>query len=308
MSSKRLLVIGGKGFIGRHVCRAARDAGFCVTSLSLNPGGAQAPGVRYLHADIANAAALGAALAAERFEYVVNSSAYIDHRLFNNGGRSQLDSHFGGVQNLVERLDRDVLERLVQLGSSDEYGPAPAPQREDARESPSTPYALGKLTTTHFLAMLWRTERFPGVVVRLFLTYGPGQARTRFLPQVIHGCLEDRSFPVSEGLQLRDFCHVSDIAQGILRALTAPEACGEVINLGSGAPVTIRAAIEQVRDAIGRGTPAFGQVPYRPGENPRLYAEPSKARALLQWQPRIGFAEGLRETIAFYRDGERALP
>lgn len=64
---------------------------------------------------------------------------------------------------------------------------------------------MGKVAATHFLQMLYRTENFPATILRLFLTYGPGQDGRRFLPQVITGCLEGRSFPASEGKQLRDF-------------------------------------------------------------------------------------------------------
>ena len=60
--------------------------------------------------------------------------------------------------------------------------------------------------STHFLQMLFRTEEFPMVILRLFLTYGPGQEDRRFLPQIIKGCLSDAKFPTSEGQQLRDFC------------------------------------------------------------------------------------------------------
>lgn len=302
MALKRLLVIGGSGFIGRHLCRVAADAGYTVTALSLTPGGAPINGARALHADLGDAARLAAALKGEKFEYVINCGGYIDHRPFRNGGRALIKSHFEGVQNLIELLDRDCLARFVQIGSSDEYGAGSAPQREDVREAPISPYSAAKQATTHFLQMLWRTEQFPAVTLRLFLSYGPGQDQQRFLPQIITGCLEDRTFPVSAGNQLRDFCHVRDVTRGILDALDADNVCGEVINLGSGDPISIRKVIERVQQLIGRGNPEFGRVPMRPGENPALYADVSKARRLLAWAPAFTLDAGLADTIDHYRN------
>lgn len=306
MTLKRLLVIGGTGFIGRHVCRMAAEAGYSVTSLSLGPARMEIPEARHLCADLSDPSSLGEVLAGKGFEYVVNSGGYIDHRPFRDGGRSLIHSHFDGTLNLIELLDRGRLVSFVQLGSSDEYGAAPAPQREDAREAAVSPYSLAKVATTHFLQMLWRTEKFPAVTLRLFLTYGPGQDTRRFLPQLIRGCLEDKKFPVSEGRQIRDFCYVGDVVRGILRALEAPAACGEVINLASGTPVSIKSMIDQVRQLIGKGEPEYGRIPYRVGENPELYADIAKARSLLKWQPHVSLATGLRDTIEFYRGSDNA--
>ena len=81
----------------------------------------------------------------------------------------------------------------------------PPPQCEELREQPISPYSLAKVASTHFLQMLQRTEGFPAVVLRLFLTYGPHQDNRRFLPQIIQACLRDDEFAVSDGHQLRDF-------------------------------------------------------------------------------------------------------
>ena len=64
--------------------------------------------------------------------------------------------------------------------------------------------------------MLHRTESFPATILRLFLTYGPGQNNLRFLPQIIKGCVNNQSFPTSAGEQLRDFCYVEDVVNAIL--------------------------------------------------------------------------------------------
>jgi len=294
---KRLLVVGGSGFIGGHLCRIACARGYAVKSLALSAPSAAIEGVTYHAANLAEREAIGRLLAEEPFEYVVNCGGYIDHRSYFSGGRKLIQAHFEGVQNLIDALDRSLLKRFVQIGSSDEYGAVAAPQSEDAREAPISPYSLAKVAATHFLQMLWRTDQFPAVTLRLFLTYGPGQDKQRFLPQIIDGCLQGRSFPVSAGEQLRDFCFVEDVADGILRALDAPAVCGRVINLASGKPLSIRAAIERVRDAVGRGRPEFGKIPYRAGENMALWADITLARELLGWAPRVTLEDGFARTI-----------
>lgn len=303
-SSKRLLVTGGTGFLGRHLCAEALAKGYAISSLSLHPAQQPIPGVQYLCADLADARAVKQALDGRSHEFVINGGGYIDHQLFRNGGRSLIESHFAGALNLIDCLDRNKLIRFVQIGSSDEYGSTAAPQQEVTREEAIAPYSLAKIAVTHFLQMLWRTEQFSAVTVRLFLTYGEGQDEKRFLPQIIRGCLSNRAFPVSAGLQVRDFCHVQDIVRGIFAALETPDAAGEVINLASGIPMQIRTVIERVRTLIGSGAPEFGRVPMRAGENAALYADIAKARAILGWAPTISFDDGLARTIAYYRGGQ----
>lgn len=298
----KLLVVGSSGFIGAHVAAAGLAKGWDVTGLSLHPSDAKAPSkLNRITADIADRAAVKAALGDGKVDYVVNCGGYIDHTLFVAGGRKVLDAHLGGVMNLVEALDRKALQAFVNIGSSDEYGGAPAPQAEAQREAPISPYSMGKAAATHFLQMLHRSEGFPSVTLRLFLTYGPGQGRSRFLPQIIAGCLENKSFPVSAGEQLRDFCYVDDTVSAIFAAMERKEARGEVVNIGSGQPVSIRKVVETVRDIIGAGDPRFGQVAYRPGENMALYADISRAQSLLGWKPRTGLEEGIRKTIAWIK-------
>lgn len=297
-ADRRLLVVGGTGFIGRHVVARAVTLGWQVTTLSARPAESTRPAsVSHVIADITDLDAVRRGLADAAFEYVVNCGGHIDHTPYARGGRGLIDAHFGGVMNLTASVRREALLGMVNLGSSDEYGSSPAPQEETQREAPIAPYSLGKVAATHFLQMLHRTEGFPATTLRLFLVYGPGQAETRFLPQVIRGCLEGRSFPTSEGRQLRDFCFVTDTVDAVFAALTSSAGHGEVINIGSGQPVAVRDVIEAVQRLVGQGAPVFGQVPYRTGESMALYADIAKASALLGWRPRVSLDTGLRATI-----------
>ncbi len=139
------------------------------------------------------------------------------------------------------------------------------------------------------------------VSLRPFLIYGPGQDNRRFLPQIILGCLEGRSFPASSGDQRRDFCYFDDTVATVFAALSNSMAQGQVVNVGSGRPVSIRQMIETVRHLIGGGEPQFGEVTYRPGENMELYADITKAKVLLGSAPRVNLEAGLNKTIQWLR-------
>lgn len=299
---ERLLVVGGSGFIGHNLCRIAKTRGYKVTSLSMNMPDSGNEGVSYLIADLSDRGSLKQLFSGKQFEYIVNCGGYIDHRSYFSGGRKLIATHFEGVLNLLDTINLGCLKRFIQIGSGDEYGAAAAPQSESVREAPISPYSLAKVAATHFLQMLWRTDQFPAVTLRIFLAYGPGQGNKRFLPQIIQGCIKNHRFPVSGGEQLRDFCYVDDVVEGILRALYASKVCGQVINLASGEPVSIRSMIEMVCSLVGQGQPDFGQIPYRKGENMALWADIKLAAELLDWIPQLSLEEGLTRTIDYYRN------
>ena len=298
-----MLVVGGTGFIGTHLVKKAASRGFAVTVISLNTlnDEMKTSGVEYLVGDVSSFHMMEEILTGRSFKYVVNLGGYVNHSKILDGGNAVIDAHFVGVQNLILLLDWNELKAFVQIGSSDEYGGVAAPQIENTREMPISPYALGKVAATHLLQMLYRTEGFPAIILRFFLVYGEGQGHNRFLPQIIKGCLNGDSFPTSKGEQLRDFSYIDDIVSGMFVALTTPEAKGEVINLASGIPVSIREVLGKVRDFIGKGEPRFGEYPYRDGESMALYADSEKARKLLKWEPKVCLEEGLRRTIEYYR-------
>ena len=302
VTSASILVVGGTGFIGHHVVRRAIDSGWRATSIGLNPPSPtrMVTGADYVALDMTNPGALSR-LGVLNFDYVVNLGGYVDHMPIEAGGGRVIRAHFDALVTLIESLDRKRLRRFVQIGSSDEYGNAAAPQCENLRESPISPYSAAKVAATPLIQLPHQSEDFPGIVLRPFLTYGPGQDQRRFLPQLIQGCLDRRVFPVSEGAQLRDFCYVHDTVDAIFRSLECDNACGQIFNIASGEPRSIRSVIDSVVSLVGSGTPKFGAIAYRRGESMALYADVTLARTVLGWEAKTPFLEGVAETIAWMK-------
>lgn len=302
-NNSNLLIVGGTGFIGSKVAKKALRNGLKVTVISKHsyPHNKRINCVDYINVDISREKDLHHILKDRVFEYVLNLGGYVDHKNFSEGGKEVFETHFNGTLNLVKSINKNTLKCFIQIGSSDEYGANIAPQEENQRELPISPYSIAKTSATHFLQMLYRTERFPVVILRLFLVYGPGQDSSRFLPQIIKGCFSGKEFETSLGEQLRDFCYIDDITDGILRAMKCDNVNGKIINLASGDPISIRTVIEKVQTYIGKGNPKFGKISYRSGENMSLYADTSRAEHLLGWRSNTTIEDGIKKTVDHYR-------
>ena len=294
-----LLILGGTGFIGKYFAKKAVERGYDVSIISLHgPNSTNAiEGAKYYQVDISNYKEIEKKLPINKYEYVVNLAGYGDHSAYLDGGKKTIDSHCSGVINLINFLDWGILKNFIQIGSSHEYGECPAPQNEMMREQPCSPYSFGKVSINHFLQMLGRTEKFPSVILRLFQVYGPGQGGNKFIPIIINGCLNNEKFDTTHGYQLRDFCHIDDIAKGIFCALLSRNLFGEIINLASGKPVEIKYVINLIKNLAAGGRPQFGQVPYRSFENLALYADVTKSKKILLWTPIINLEDGIKDLI-----------
>ena len=296
---KKILVVGGNGFLGRNILDKAKQLDWETTNLSLNDDSYKKSDY-FIKSDISNFKNLNEDLSGISFDYVVNCGGYVNHDSFYKSGIKILNTHFIGVVNLIRAIDKRKLVKFINIGSGDEYGLQKSPTTEKKRENPNTIYSFSKAAASQFLQMIHVSENMPTTTLRVFLVYGPGQSNNRFIPQVISGCLEDKNFPTSLGDQIRDFLYIDDFVDAVFLTLDCKEAEGKVFNIGSGKQYKIKDVISLIQKKIGLGKPSYGEVPYKDNENMSLYPDISKIKKTLHWDPKTSLEHGLLKTIESY--------
>ena len=123
----------------------------------------------------------------------------------------------------------------------------------------------------------------------------------RFIPIVISGCIKNKKFPCSKGNQFRDFLHIDDVVDAILKSLRNKNAKGQIINIGSGKSRKIKNIIEYVKKILKGGYPLFGKVKLRKDEILKVYPDINKAKNKINWRPKISLEKGIKITIDSFK-------
>ena len=304
------LVTGGAGFIGSHLVDRLLDQGRSVRVLDSFVVGRREnlkqhdgnPRLQILELDVADKA--GVMAASEGAERIYHLAARADIVPSIQEPEAYFRSNVDGTFCVLEAARQYGVERLVYAASSSCYGiPAKYPTPETAPPDPRYPYALTKYLGEQ-LVMHWaQVYRLPAISVRFFNVYGP-RARTSgtygavfgvFLAQLLAG---KPLTIVGDGTQTRDFTFVSDVVDALITAAESDKT-GEIYNIGSGQPVSVNELVRLL------GSPPSVHIPTRPGEPDCTWADISKIRRDLGWEPKVGFDEGvrvMRENIDYWRD------
>lgn len=298
MIKKKLLIVGGTGFLGHHLAKKCKTQ-YIVTSISLNQPKRekQLKGVKYLIADISKKQELIKKINT-KFDIVVNLGGYIDHKNRNLATKT----HFNGCKNLINFFKNKNIELFVQIGSSTEYGKQKSPNFENMKGNPKTIYAQSKLNASKYLINFSKKYNFPYVILRFYQVYGPEQKQDRLIPMVINSCLEDLLFRCSSGLQNKDFLYITDAINAISNCFNNKKVIGNIVNIGSGQKISIKKLILKIVKKVGYGKPMFGVLGMRSDEPKDSYPNIKKAKKILIWKPKISLEKGLRMTVSYYKN------
>ncbi|PKQ17178.1 MAG: dTDP-glucose 4,6-dehydratase [Actinobacteria bacterium HGW-Actinobacteria-7] len=314
----RLLVCGGAGFIGSAFVRRmlAKHADWeivCFDKLTyagnldnLLPV-AQDPRYSFVRGDIGDRPAVDAAIdAAGGVDAIVNFAAetHVDRSIAEPEAFLQTD--ILGTHTLLEVVRERSIGRMLQVSTDEVYGSIETGSFcETDRIQASSPYSASKAGGDLQVLAYHTTYGAPVLVTRGSNTYGPYQYPEKLIPLFVTNALEGGQLPLyGDGLNVRDWLHVDDHADGIEAALLLGQ-LGEVYNIGGGNERTNREITTIILDELGLDwDTTVRQVTDRPGHDRRYSISCAKAREQLGWQPAVDFADGLRDTIRWYRDNE----
>ena len=298
MQNKKILVIGGTGFIGYHLLKRSLKNKWISHSLSLKKPKKERflKNVKYLICDITKKEKLIKKLR-YNYDYVVNLGGYVDH----TNKEKTYKSHFLGCKNLSEIFLKKRIVSFIQIGSSAEYGRNKSPQNENTKCKPSSIYGKSKLFASLYLIKLFKKKKFPCTILRLYQVYGPKQDYNRFIPIVIKACLKNSTFPCSTGSQKRDFTHVNDVVDAIVKCLITKESKGKIINIGTGKVKKLKNVIEYIRRYVKGGRPKYGAIKLRKDEIINVSPNLHLSNKILNWKSKIDFKKGLNNTIKYIK-------
>ena len=304
---KKILIVGGTGFIGFHLARKCLMKGWSVTSVSKKkPKKIRLlKKIKYLHFNICSKKQVNQKLKKQTFDYIVNCGGNVDHR---NKLRVYLN-HYIGCKNLVDYFKKKKIKSFIQLGSSVEYGNLKSPQTEYKfkynKSSTNSYYGDAKLKATKYLLSQYKINKFPSKILRIYLAYGPKQDLNRFIPIVINACIKNKKFNCSNAKQYRDFIFIDDLINLILKSLSTHKYNGEIFNAGTGKPQNLKKIIFLIQKLCKGGQPLFGKIKLRKDEIMKIYPSNKKTQNKLKWKPKYNFIKGIKKTILYYKKNAR---
>jgi UDP-glucose 4-epimerase len=318
----RILVTGGAGFIGSHLCRRLLADGHVVIALDNEFNGSRETvpeGVKFVFGDVTKPQDLDPVFA-QGIDAVCHIAGQVSIiRSFDNPV-ADLRTNVEGTLNIVQACVRQKVPRLVYASSMTLYGDTKTvPTSESEPCGPNSYYGITKNAAERYVhSTAMRPDLGFGLAVtslRMSSVYGPGQSLNN-PHQGVLGIFSGnvmRGEPITifgDGLQTRDFIFIDDIIEGWARALTTPAAAGEIVNLGSGRSRSINELAEAVVCAFGYapGEYSIKRAPDRPGEQRAARADIRRAREVLGWEPRVSFEQGLAKTIEWARAEFAANP
>ena len=308
----RAAVTGGAGFIGSHLVRGLLARGHEVSVIDDFSSGSRerlAPfvgRVDVVEGSVLDRDALDAAIAGCEAVFHHAAIASVARSLADPRGTDEVN--VGGTIEVMLAAQRHRVGRVVFAGSSAVYGnPAQLPCRETQRADPLSPYGVTKLAGEHYVHALGALHGVRTSVLRYFNVYGPGQDPAseyaavipRFIAAVTAG---QRPTVNGSGEISRDFVFIDDVVEANVRAAAPSAPTGLTCNVASGAATTLLELLSAIARAAGvEVDPAFG--PARAGDIAHSWADVTRAREQLGFGARVTFADGIAQTVAWFRDG-----
>lgn len=309
------LVTGGAGFIGSHTVEALLARGERVIALdnfndfydperkrrNIAPFLAS-PNFRLVSGDVRDRALLEHLFTTEPIRRIIHIAAMANPRFSVQNPALYEEVNVKGTLNLVELSVRQGVQHFVYASSSSIYGKdAPVPYREDARtDRPLSPYAATKKMSEVMLYTFHYLYGLPVTVLRFFTVYGPRGRPDMAVYLFTNWIAQDKPVRLyGDGTQSRDYTYVTDTVSGIVAALDRPSGY-QTFNLGNSNPQANAHLIEIIEGELGKKA-VIQRMDYPSADPQQTYADITRARQVLGYDPQVSLEEGVRRFVEWYR-------
>ena len=314
-----ILITGAAGFIGSHLAERLLERGDQVVGLDnfdpfypreakeRNLRGPKAhSGFSFVEADLRDARAMAELMERHRPQRIVHLAAKAGVRPSLENPAGYVESNVQGTLNLLLACQRCPVEHFVFASSSSVYGNdvQAACTEESSTDSPASPYGATKKAGEVLCFTYHQLLKIPMTCLRLFTVFGPRQRPDLAIHKFVRLLEAGKPVPFfGDGSSRRDYTFVADTVDGITRALDRADGY-QIYNLGRGNPVTLAEMLEAVERALGRKA-VLDRQPEQPGDVRTTWADISKAKTRLGYQPKVQFEEGLEHFLAWWREAGR---
>ena len=313
---KRVLVTGADGFIGSHLTEALVELGAEVTAFvyynSANSWGwldtaprSTCDSLHVFTGDIRDPNGVRHAIAGH--EYVFHLAALIGIPFSYHSPDSYVDTNIKGTLNVLHACRAEGVNRLLVTSTSEVYGTAQyTPIDERHPFQGQSPYSATKIAADRLAESFFRSFELPVVIVRPFNTYGPRQSARAVIPTIITQLLAGKTeIKLGSLSPTRDFNYVKDTVDGFLAIAAAENTVGQEINIATQHEISIGELAQELINQINPSARIVSdEVRVRPkaSEVERLLGSNQRIKDLTGWRPRYSLADGMRETVAWFRD------
>jgi UDP-glucuronate 4-epimerase len=320
---KHYLITGGAGFIGNHLVRALlNDKDLRITIIDnfdpfysrqiklLNTDGFEKHlQITVFDRDIETLSSSELQkILPQKVDVIIHLAAKAGVRPSINNPLAYQHTNILGTQMLLDFAKETGVKQFIFASSSSVYGVNKnLPWKEDELLQPISPYAMTKLAgemAGHVFSKLYGI-RF--IALRFFTVYGPSQRPDLAIHKFVKAILNDQAITMyGDGSTSRDYTYVDDIIKGVLSAINYDQSLFEIINLGNSYAVSLKELVTNIEEVMGKKA-TIEQQPDQAGDVPRTFADVSKAKKLLSYQPATQLKDGLKNFYDWFLENKELL-
>ena len=311
----RVLVTGASGFIGANAAYRFLKEG-CEVHVFVRPGSnlwrlkPVLGKIQKHEADICDPKAVAKAIEKADPQHIYHLASYGTYPFHKNDELVMRTNILGSTNIFESAQGRKGLKKIINMGTSSEYGTNKKPMKETDAPEPETLYGASKLSQTTLARYFSRHGTVPIVTLRPFSVYGPYEEPGRFMSTLFLSCVRGTPFRLASPLARRDFVYIEDIIDIMKLAAKKAGIGGEIFNVGGGRDHSLGEIIKIAREATKSNIPILEGI----GEK-RTYdhdlkweADISKARSVLGWRPNRSLAEGITLSFHWFKKNQVLYP